>query len=206
MTGIEVLDLPSELSSDDLINTGVKEKQHIADIIKDYGFRLKGFIRKRVQNTDDADDILQEVYYQLAEADRLLKPIDQMAAWLFTVARNRITDLYRKKKTESMPEFLSEADEEGAFGEIRNLMFDNGSSPEDEYLRSLVWIELEKALSELPEEQRQVFELTEMKGLSFKEISEQTGVTVNTLISRKRYAVLVLRERLQLIYDELINF
>lgn len=206
MTGIEVLDLPSELSSDEMIKTGVKEKQHIADIIKDYGSRLKGFIRKRVQNADDADDILQEVYYQLAEADRLLKPIDQMAAWLFTVARNRITDLYRKKKTESMPEFLSETDEEGVFGEIRNLMFDNGSSPEDDYLRSLVWIELEKALSELPEEQRLVFELTEMKGLSFKEISAQTGVTVNTLISRKRYAVLVLRERLQLIYDELINF
>jgi RNA polymerase sigma factor (sigma-70 family) len=206
MSGIEVLELSSDLQSASLIKTTVKEKQHIADTIKNYGARLQGFIRKRVQNSEDAEDILQEVYYQLADADRLLKPIDQMAAWLFTVARNRITDMYRKKKTKSMPEIFDETEDEGSFREMRNLMFDNGSSPEDDYLRSLVWIELEKALDELPAEQRLVFELTELKGLSFKEISEQTGVTVNTLISRKRYAVLVLRERLQLIYDELINF
>jgi len=206
MSGIEVLELLPDNESVALIKTTVKEKQHIADIIKNYGNRLEGFIRKRVRTIEDADDILQDVYFQLADADRLLKPIDQMAAWLFTVARNRITDLYRKKKTESMPEFFAETEDEGTFRELRNLMFDNGSTPEDDYLRSLVWIELEKALDELPEEQRSVFELTELKGLSFKEISEQTGVTVNTLISRKRYAVLVLRERLQLIYDELINF
>jgi RNA polymerase sigma factor (sigma-70 family) len=206
MTGIEVLDLTSAKSSAEMIETTVKERLHIADIIKNYGIRLQGFIRKRVRNTEDAEDILQEVYYQLADADRLLKPIDQMAAWLFTIARNRITDLYRKKKTEPMPENRSEPDDEIFFAELSDLMFDNGSTPEDEYLRSLVWTELEKALEELPEEQRMVFELTEMKGLSFKEISKQTGVAVNTLISRKRYAVLVLRERLQLIYDELINF
>jgi len=206
MSGIEVLELSIDEQSVALIKTTVKERQHISDIIKNYGGRLEGFIRKRVRTIEDADDILQDVYYQLADADRLLKPIDQMAAWLFTVARNRITDLYRKKKTESMPEFFAETEDEGSFRELRNLMFDNGSTPEDDYLRSLVWIELEKALNELPEEQRLVFELTELKGLSFKEISEQTGVTVNTLISRKRYAVLVLRERLQLIYDELINF
>lgn len=206
MSGIEVLELSANIESVALIKTTVKEKQHIADTIKNYGARLQGFIRKRVRNAEDADDILQEVYYQLADADRLLKPIDQMAAWLFTVARNRITDLYRKKKTQAMPEFFAETEDEGSFKELRDLMFDNGSTPEDDYLRSLVWIELEKALDDLPEEQRLVFELTELKGLSFKEISEQTGVTVNTLISRKRYAVLVLRERLQLIYDELINF
>jgi RNA polymerase sigma factor (sigma-70 family) len=206
MSGIEVLELSADELSVALIETTVKEKQHISEIIKSYGNRLQGFIRKRVRNSEDAEDILQEVYYQLADADRLLKPIDQMAAWLFTVARNRITDLYRKRKTESMPEIFTETDDEGIFTELRNLMFDNGSTPEDDYLRSLVWIELEKALDELPEEQRLVFELTELKGLSFKEIYEQTGVPVNTLISRKRYAVLVLRERLQLIYDELINF
>jgi RNA polymerase sigma factor (sigma-70 family) len=206
MSGIEVLELSPDDTSFALIKTTVKERQHIAEIIKTQGARLQGFIRKRVKNSEDADDILQEVYYQLADADRLLKPIDQMAAWLFTVARNRITDLYRKKKTESMPEFFAGAEDEGSFRELRNLMFDNGSSPEDDYLRSLVWIELEKALDKLPEEQRLVFEMTELEGLSFKEISKQTGVTVNTLISRKRYAVLVLRERLQLIYDELINF
>lgn len=206
MTGIEVLYPSSGDSSAALIETTVKERQHIADIIKNQGARLQGFIRKRVRNSEDAEDILQEVYYQLADADRLLKPIDQMAAWLFTVARNRITDLYRKKKTESIPEFLSDNDDENLFAELRSLMFDDGSTPEDDYLRSLVWIELEKALNELPEEQRLVFELTELKGISFKEISKQTGEPVNTLISRKRYAVLVLRERLQLIYNELINF
>jgi len=206
MTGIEVLELSPENSQVALIKTTLKERPHIADIIKNQGARLQGFIRKRVRNSEDAEDILQEVYYQLADADRLLKPIDQMAAWLFTIARNKITDLYRKKKTESIPEFLFDNDDENLFAEMRHLMFDDGSTPEDDYLRSLVWIELEKALNELPEEQRLVFELTEMKGLSFKEISEQTGVPVNTLISRKRYAVLVLRERLQLIYDELINF
>jgi len=206
MTGIEVLDLSPDEFSGEMIKTIVKDRPHISEIINNYSKRLQGFIRKRVQNSEDAEDILQEVFYQLADADRLLKPIDQIAAWLFTVARNRITDLYRKKKTESMPEIFTETDDEGIFSELRDLMFDNGSTPEDDYLRSLVWIELDKALDELPEEQRLVFELTELKGLSFKEISEQTGVTVNTLISRKRYAVLILRERLQLIYDELINF
>jgi RNA polymerase sigma factor (sigma-70 family) len=206
MSGIEVLELTTGETAIQLIGTTVKEKQHISEIIKNYSTRLQGFIRKRVRNSEDAEDILQEVFYQLADADRLLKPIDQMAAWLFTVARNKITDLYRKKKTELLPEFFAETEDESTFKELRDLMFDNGTTPEDDYLRSLVWIELEKALDELPEEQRLVFELTEMKGLSFKEISEQTGVTVNTLISRKRYAVLVLRERLQLIYDELINF
>jgi RNA polymerase sigma factor (sigma-70 family) len=206
MTGIEVLSpVPDDLSVA-WIETNVKEKHNIAEIIKNQGSRLQGFIRKRVRTSEDADDILQEVYYQLADADRLLKPIDQMASWLFTVARNRITDLYRKKKTESMPEIFDETEDENSFKELRNLMFDNGSTPEDDYLRSLVWTELEKALEDLPEEQRSAFELTEMEGFSFKEISAKTGIPVNTLISRKRYAVLYLRERLQLIYDELINF
>jgi len=188
------------------IETNVNNKLNITEIIKNQGSRLKGFIRKRVRTTEDADDILQEVYYQLLDADRMMKPIDQISAWLFIVARNRITDLYRKKKPEPMPEYLSEAEGESWYAEMSDLMFDNGSTPETEYLRSLVWTELDKALTELSEEQRLVFELTEMKGFSFKAISEQTGVAVNTLISRKRYAVLYLRERLQLIYDELINF
>ena len=206
MTGIEVLDPVQGNLPVAWIEKSMKEKQNIADIIKNYGNRLQGFIRKRVRTSEDADDILQDVYYQLADADRLLKPIDQMAAWLFTVARNKITDLYRKKKTESIPEFLSENDNDNLLADLRSLMFDDGSTPETDYLRSMVWVELENALSELPEEQRLVFELTEMKGLSFKEIAKQTGEPINTLISRKRYAVLYLRERLQLIYDELINF
>ena len=201
-----VLDpLPNDLSAT-WIETNVKEKLNIAEVIKNQGSRLKGFIRKRVRTTEDADDILQEVYYQMLDADRMMKPIDQISAWLFTVARNRITNLYRKKKPVPMPEYLSETEGESLFAELSDLMFDNGSTPETYYLRSLVWTELDKALTELPEEQRLVFEMTEMKGFSFKAISEQTGVPVNTLISRKRYAVLYLRERMQLIYDELINF
>jgi RNA polymerase sigma factor (sigma-70 family) len=206
MTGIEVLDPSPDGSSINWIKTSVTEKLNISEVIKNYGTRLHGFIRKRVNSSEDADDILQDVYYQLVEADRLLKPIDQIAAWLFTVARNKITDRYRKKKTESLPENNSESEDESIFAELKDLMFDNGSTPETEYLHSLVWTELDAALSELPEEQRLVFELTELQGFSFKKISEQTGEPVNTLISRKRYAVLHLRERLQLIYDELINF
>ena len=180
-------------------------KMNIPEIVKKYGDRLRGFIRKRVRSIDDADDILQEVFYQLAETERLMKPIDQMAAWLYTVARNRITDSYRKKKTESLPEIASDDDEE-FINDLGSLLFDNGSTPETELLRSMVWTELDKALNELPPDQREVFEMNELEGISFKEISDLTGEAVNTLISRKRYAVLHLRERLQTIYDELINF
>lgn len=206
MTAIEVLNPATDEMSDARTETNVKEKVNISEIIKSYGSRLQSFIRKRVSTSEDADDILQDVYYQLVDADRLLKPIDQIAAWLFTVVRNRITDLYRKKKTESLPEYNFESDDDGLVAELSNLLFDDGNTPETDYLRSLVWTELESALAELPEEQRLVFEQTEMKGLSFRKISEQTGVPVNTLISRKRYAVLYLRFRLQQIYDELINF
>jgi RNA polymerase sigma factor (sigma-70 family) len=206
MTGPEVLNMEIIQADANPANRSVTKQINIPEVVKTYGDRLQGFIRKRVKNVEDADDVLQDVYFQLADADRLLKPIDQVAAWLYTVARNRITDMYRKKKPESLPEIYSERDDDIFVAEMRNLMFDNGSTPETEYLRSLVWEELDEALAELPEEQRQAFELTEMKGLSFKQISEQTGVPVNTLISRKRYAVLFLRYRLQELYDELINF
>lgn len=206
MTGLEVVNALQDNSSVALANTMGTKRHNIADVVKNQGKRLQGFIRNRVHSREDADDILQDVYSQLVEANRLMKPIDQISAWLFTVARNRITDLYRKKKTVSMPESLSEKDEESFYDELNNLLFDEGSTPETEYLRALVWTELEKALEELPEEQRLVFELTEMKGLSFKAISEESGVPVNTLISRKRYAIVFLRQQLQIIYDELINF
>lgn len=187
-------------------SSDVTEKRNISEIIKNYGSRLKGFIRKRVSSNEDADDILQDVYYQLADADRMMKPIDEIASWLFTVARNKITDLYRKKKAVPVSVLASDDDEDSLPDELTDLLFDDGSTPETEYLRSLVWTELDKALNELPEEQRFVFEQTEMKGLSFKEISEQTGEPVNTLISRKRYAVLYLRERLKVLYDDFLNF
>ena len=206
MAGFEVLEQNILEIEVNRATKGVAKNINIPEVIKNYGDRLKGFIRKRVKNIDDADDVLQDVYVQLADADRLLKPIDQMAAWLYTVARNRITDMYRKKKPESLPEIYDDSSDDIFVAEMRNLMFDNGSTPETEYFRSLLWTELEEALAELPPEQRQAFELTEMKGLSFKQISEQTGVTVNTLISRKRYAVLFLRFRLQELYEEFINF
>ncbi|MDP4210797.1 MAG: RNA polymerase sigma factor [Bacteroidota bacterium] len=180
-------------------------QNNITEIVKKYKSRLQGFIRKRVNTVEDADDILQDVFFQLAEADQYLKPIDQMTGWLYTVTRNRITDWYRKKKTESLRDYTDDDDTDNILDEISELMFDNGSTPETEYLRSLVWAELEIALAQLPPEQREVFELTEMKGLSYKEISQKTGEPVNTLISRKRYAVLYLREHLQVLYDELLT-
>jgi len=182
-------------------------QQHpISEIIKNYGSRLKGFIRKRVNSAEDAEDVLQDVFYQLVEADQLLKPIEQISAWLYTVARNRITDLYRKKKPEPISEYFSEEDEGDVFSEIKELLYDGGNTPETEYLKSLIWEELEKALEELPKEQRMVFEMNELQDISFKEIAKITGESENTLISRKRYAVLHLRERLKTLYNELINF
>lgn len=182
------------------------QRMNISEVVKAYSSKLTGFIRKRVNRLEDAEDILQEVFYQLTEADRLMKPIDEIAAWLFTVARNRITDLYRKKKPELLPEFYTEEDTENAGLELGELLEASGDTPETEFIRSLVWDELAAALDDLPPEQRQVFELTEFEGLPFKEIAQITGEPVNTLISRKRYAVLYLRERLRVIYDELLNF
>jgi RNA polymerase sigma factor (sigma-70 family) len=184
----------------------VASQLNVSEIVYNYRNRLQGFIRKRVKSEEDADDILQDVFYQLAEADQYLRPVEQIAAWLYTVARNRITDLYRKRKTDPLPEFFDDEDEDNVLDELGELMFDEGSTPETEYLKSLIWVELDNALAQLPDEQRAVFELTEMKGLSFKDISAQTGTPVNTLISRKRYAVLFLREHLQVLYNELVNF
>jgi RNA polymerase sigma factor (sigma-70 family) len=182
------------------------QKQNISEIVQNYSTRLKGFIRKRVLLTEDAEDILQDVFYQLAEADLLLKPIEHISAWLYKVARNRITDLYRGKKPEPMSNFLFDNQEDDMVAEFEELLYDVENTPETEYLQSLFWVELEKALKELPLEQQIVFELNELKGIPFKEIAELTGETVNTLISRKRYAVLHLRERLQMLYNELLNF
>ncbi len=182
------------------------QELNVSEIVREYKNRLTGFIRKRVDRTEDAEDILQEVFYQLAEADWLMKPVDQVAGWLFTVARNRITDLYRKKKPDLLPEPYSDDDEENAMEDLGSLFIDEENNPEMEYLRSMIMEEFEAALNDLPPEQRQAFELNEIRGKSFNEISKLTGEPVNTLISRKRYAVLYLRERLGILYDELINF
>lgn len=192
------------LTKDAIKYTNVAVKNNVTEIFNTYRGKLLAFIRKRTRTVEDAEDILQDVFFQLAEAGRFTKPIDHMAAWLYTVARHRIIDLYRKKKTEPLP-FLSNDDDSGILDELDDLLFDDGSTPETEYLKAIVWSELNNALSRLPPEQKVIFELTEIKGLSFKEISLQTGLPVNTLISRKHYAVLYLRERLQELYDELEN-
>jgi RNA polymerase sigma factor (sigma-70 family) len=178
------------------------QKQHISQIVKDYGNRLKGFIRKRVHSNEDAEDILQDVFYQLAEADQMMQPIEQVSAWLYSVARNRITDLYRKKRPSLLPEISGDDD---SVAEMVDFLVGDDGTPEMEYLKNMIWEELEKALLMLPEEQRFVFEMNEMKGIPFKELAKQSGESVNTLISRKRYAVIFLRQHLQNLYNELLN-
>lgn len=181
-------------------------KTYIDEVIKQFGNHLKGFIRNKVKSSEDAEDIFQDVFYQLIQTNQLMKPIDQISAWLYTVARNKIIDFRRKKKPEPVSEFFSDNDDDEVLKEINGLLTTADNSPEIEYFRSLIWSELEKALELLPDEQRLVFEMNELKGLSFKEIAKLTGESENTLISRKRYAVLHLRVRLKYLYNELINF
>jgi RNA polymerase sigma factor (sigma-70 family) len=186
-------------------NTSMTEQDHqISKIVAEERSRLRNFIRRRVPDPADAEDILQEVFYKLVEANRLLMPIDHVTGWLFRVARNRITDLFRKKR----PETFSDAgieNEDGEVLQIEDLLPSPDSGPEALYVRSVLLDELELALDELTVEQREVFVAHELEGRSFKELSAESGVNVNTLLSRKRYAVLHLRERLQSIYDEFTN-
>ncbi len=179
-----------------------EQKRNIATIIGDYSKRLMGFIKKRVPNEADAEDILQDVFYQLAGNTQ---PIEQLTAWLFRVTRNRIIDVQRKHKPELLDDIYPDSNEEDGLG-WKDLLFDIDDTPETAYLRNLFWETLNSSLDELPSEQKEVFVLNELEGVSFKEIAEQTGLTVNTLISRKRYAVLHLRERLQVMRNELLNY
>ncbi|MGA9039760.1 MAG: sigma-70 family RNA polymerase sigma factor [Terriglobales bacterium] len=179
--------------------------QRISEVVEREQSRLRNFIRRRVPDPRDAEDILQDVFYELVEANRLLMPIEHVTGWLFRVARNRITDLFRKKKPESFGEAeIAANDDDDDDGELRfeDLLPSPDAGPEALYVRSLLLDELESAVGELPAEQREVFVAHELEGYSFKEIAAQTGVGVNTLLSRKRYAVLHLRQRLQNIYDE----
>ena len=164
--------------------------------------RLRNFIRKRVPNADDVEDILQEVFYELVETLRLMRPVEHIGPWLYRVTRNRITDLYRKRKPEVSTNEAVQLGEEGGRAELEDLLPSPDAGPDAVFARAVLLEELGDALDDLPEEQREVFVAHEMEGLSFKEISEETGVGVNTLLSRKHYAVLHLRERLQSIYDE----
>ncbi len=173
----------------------------ISEAIRLEWAKLRNFIRKRVADQGDAEDILQDVFYELIEAYRLMKPIEQVGAWLFRVARNRITDRFRKQRTEAVQDWTA-VGESGDAIRLEDLLPSPEAGPEAAYARSVLLEELEDALSELPEEQRAVFIAHELEGRSFKELAAESGISVNTLLSRKRYAVLHLRRRLQAIYDE----
>jgi RNA polymerase sigma factor (sigma-70 family) len=182
----------------------LEQDQRISDVVTREQSRLRNFIRRRVPDSSDAEDILQDVFYELVEANRLLMPIGHVTGWLFRVARNRITDLFRKKKPDSLSDAEIE-DQDGELLRIEDILPSPDAGPDAIYARGVLLDELELALEELSDEQREVFVAHELEGLSFKEIAAETGVSVNTLLSRKRYAVVHLRERLQRIYDEFMK-
>lgn len=180
------------------------QDRRISDAVTNEQARLRNFIRRRVPDPLDAEDILQDVFAELVETYRLMKPIEQVGAWLFRVARNRIIDLFRKKK----PEALADQQAVTAEGEtllLEDLLPSEEAAPDEAYVQSILLAELEDALDELPPEQREVFVAHEIEGRSFKELAAETGLSVNTLLSRKHYAVLHLRRRLQAIHEEFGN-
>jgi RNA polymerase sigma factor (sigma-70 family) len=180
----------------------LEQDQRISEVVKREQSRLRNFIRRRVPDPHDAEDILQDVFYELVQANRLLMPIEHVTGWLFRVARNRITDLLRKKEPERASD-TALADDNDERLRLEDLLPSPDAGPEALYARNVLLDELELAVDELPEEQREVFVAHELEGRSFKEMAATAGVSVNTLLSRKRYAVLHLRERLQSVYDEL---
>jgi len=179
------------------------QDQRISETVMREQNRLRNFIRKRVADSSEAEDILQDVFYELVEASRMMKPIEQVSAWLFRVARNKIIDFFRKKRPEASISDHPAATADGESLTLEDLLPSPDEGPEAAFARSVLLEELEEALEELPEEQREVFVAHELEGFSFKEIAARTGVGVNTLLSRKHYAVIQLRERLQAIYDEI---
>jgi RNA polymerase sigma factor (sigma-70 family) len=180
----------------------IDQNNRISGLIARERDRLRNFIRKRVADERDVEDILQDAFYELVETFRLMRPVERIGPWLFQVARNRIIDLYRKKNPERSTNELVEAADGGGLMELEDLLPSPDVGPEAVYARAVLLDELNAALQELPEEQREVFMAHEIHGRSFKELSAQTGLSVNTLLSRKRYAVLHLRKQLQSIYDE----
>jgi RNA polymerase sigma factor (sigma-70 family) len=179
----------------------LEQDQRISEVVEREQSRLRNFIRRRVGDPRDAEDVLQDVFYELVEANRLLMPIEHVTGWLFRVASNRITDLFRKKRPESFGD-IAVPGEDGDRLQLNDLLPSPDAGPEALYARSVLLDELELAIDELPEEQREVFVAHELEGRSFKAMAAETGVSVNTLLSRKRYAVLHLRERLRGVYDE----
>lgn len=180
----------------------LEQNQRIAEVVGREESRLRGFIRRRVPDPRDVEDIVQEVFTELVEANRLLMPIDHVAGWLFQVARNRIIDLFRKKKPENFSD-IDVANEDDERLRLEDLLPSPDAGPDALYARQVLLDELELAVGDLPEDQRAVFVAHEIDGRSFKQLAAETGVSVNTLLSRKHYAVLRLRERLRGAYDEL---
>jgi RNA polymerase sigma factor (sigma-70 family) len=180
-----------------------EQDQRIATAVEAQQAKLKNFIRRRVPDARDVEDILQDVFYELVEAYRVMKPIEHVGAWLFRVARNRITDLFRKKRPESLSGAVAAENEDGESLLLEELLPSTDAGPEAAYARQVLIEELDAALEELPEDQRQAFVAHEIEGRSFQELAQETGLNVNTLVLRKHYAVKHLRERLDAIYEEL---
>jgi RNA polymerase sigma factor (sigma-70 family) len=178
-----------------------QQDQRISDAIRRERDRLRSFIRRHVRDVQDAEDVLQDVFSELVEAERLMRPIDEIGAWLYRVARNRISDLFRKKRPEPLPQARA-GDDDGPALSLEDLLPSRDGGPEAVYARNVLLDALEAALDELPEEQRAVFVAHEGEGRSFKELAAETGVGVNTLLSRKHAAVLHLRRRLRWLYQE----
>lgn len=181
-----------------------EQDQRISEAISRDAPRLRNFIRRRVADPGDAEDILQDVFYELVESYRMMKPVEEVTAWLFRVARNRITDLFRRQKREATTD-PAESSEEGERLSLEEWLPSPEAGPEAAYARTVLLEELDEALHELPQEQQEVFVAHELMGYSFKELAAQSGVNVNTLLSRKHYAVEYLRTRLRAIYDEFMK-
>jgi len=180
----------------------LEQDRRISEVVDREGSRLRGFIRKRVPDSRDVEDILQDVFSELVEANRLLMPIDHVAGWLFRVARNRIIDLFRKKRPDNFSDVTKPFEEGEALG-LEELLPSPEAGPDALHERSLLLEKLERAVAALPADQREVFVAHEIEGESFKDMADRTGASINTLLSRKRYAVLRLREQLRGAYDDL---
>ncbi len=186
----------------DVISMTVEQDRRISETVAKEQSRLRSFIRRRVDDEGDAEDILQDVFYELVEAYRLMKPIEQASAWLYRVARNRIIDRFRKKKPEASTNEQVATSDDGEALTLGSMLPSPDAGPDAAYARTVLLEELDAALDELPEEQREVFVAHELDGYSFKEIAAESGLSANTLIMRKHYAVIHLRERLQAIHEE----
>jgi RNA polymerase sigma factor (sigma-70 family) len=180
-------------------------KNSVVQIFKSYQQKLLNFIRSHVKQIEDAEDILQDVFYQFSRVDNLINPIENISAWLYRAARNRIIDHRRKKKDGQLPSSYDEDADDYIFDEISDIIYGEESTPETEMLRSLVFEEIQTALADLPKEQREVFEMTELLGFSVKETAEKTNTPVNTVLSRKHYAVKFLRKRLEELYIDIMG-